>query len=287
MMDIISDPKAVQAKSKAWKLDGRVGFVPTMGCLHEGHLALVRRAKELADRVIVSIFVNPLQFGKNEDLDSYPRTLETDIEKLSALGVDLLFAPRKESLYPEGFSTNVQVGALAKYLEGASRPGHFDGMATVCLKLFEIVQADMAVFGEKDFQQLAIIRRMVTDFDLPLEIISHATVREQDGRAMSSRNCKLSESQRNSAVAIPRALFSAAENSRPDTDVGSLRTAVIASLQEAGLEIDYVEVADADILKPCEDLINLGAIQSPQLLIAARLGATRLIDNVRLLGDQA
>ncbi|MCB0418144.1 MAG: pantoate--beta-alanine ligase, partial [Bdellovibrionales bacterium] len=203
-MQILHSPEEVQKTTREW--GGTVALVPTMGALHAGHLSLVEAAQSLADRVVVSIFVNPLQFGPTEDLDKYPRTLEQDASLLGELNVDLLFAPQAAEFYPQGFSTKVSVSGLTASLCGASRPGHFEGVTTVCLKLFQVSNADFAVFGEKDFQQLRVIEQMVDDLNLPVKIIRGAIVRETDGLAMSSRNRYLTAEQRRSAGRVPEAV---------------------------------------------------------------------------------
>jgi pantoate--beta-alanine ligase len=235
--------------------EGMRGLVPTMGALHEGHAALFRAARAECDLVVASLFVNPAQFGDPSDLDAYPRDLDRDAAYAAEHGVDVLFTPRAEELYPPGFATWVEPGGAASGLEGQARPGHFRGVATVCLKLFAIVAPDLAYFGRKDAQQVAVVKQLVRDLDLPLEIRVVPTVREADGLALSSRNARLSAEDRERARAIPRALAT--------HDPERARTV----LAEAGIEPDYVAVADLD---------------GPTLAIAARVGRTRLIDNVLL-----
>ena len=263
-----------------------VALVPTMGALHEGHLTLVREARSRADNVVASIFVNPRQFGPNEDLDAYPRQLARDSDLLEAEGVALLWAPPREEVYPEGYATNVSVAGVSAGLCGADRPGHFDGVATVVLKLFNQVRPDMAFFGEKDWQQLAVIRRMARDLDLtqpePQAIHGVPIVREADGLAMSSRNAYLAPEQRAAAAALPAAMRDAiaavsagAEASRA---LGNLHDALLVGGFDS---IDYAELRDGDSLAPLEK-----PSANARLFVAARIGGTRLIDNMPLTGEQ-
>ena len=260
---------------------GEVALVPTMGALHEGHLTLVREARKQAASVVVSIFVNPTQFGPNEDLAAYPRQLAEDSRLLVAEGVDLLWAPPVEEVYPEGFATTVSVAGLGEGLCGASRPGHFDGVATVVAKLFNQVRPDVALFGEKDWQQLAVIRRMARDLDLTRpfagRILGVPTVREADGLAMSSRNRYLSPEDRARAAALPRLMRETigriADGDNVAESLGKLRHGLVA----AGFaSVDYAELADAESLQP---LPALGA-RPARIFVAARIGGTRLIDNM-------
>ncbi|TXI29479.1 MAG: pantoate--beta-alanine ligase [Aquipseudomonas alcaligenes] len=256
----------------------RIAFVPTMGNLHEGHVALVEKAGQRADFVVASIFVNPLQFGPNEDLAKYPRTLVADQEKLVAAGCQLLFHPDVEEMYPhsqEG-QTRVSVPGVSEGLCGGSRPGHFEGVATVVTKLFNMVQPDLAVFGEKDFQQLAVIRTLVRDLNMPVQIIGEPTVRAEDGLALSSRNGYLSAEQRAAAPALYRTLQQLASAIRDgNRDFAQLIEAGQASLVSAGFRPDYLEIREASSLRPAE-------ANDTQLVIlgAAFMGTTRLIDNL-------
>jgi len=257
-----------------------IAFVPTMGNLHDGHLDLVRKARQLCDVVVVSIFVNPLQFGPTEDLDSYPRTLAADKEKLFSEGVQVLFAPGVDEIYPEGMKaqTIVHVPELGDTLCGSSRPGHFDGVTTVVSKLFNIVQPDVAVFGEKDFQQLSIIRKMVKDLCLPITIVGVATTRDQDGLAKSSRNGYLSLDQRRIAPVLNQTLKSCREAIACGFDnFLQLESHARMKLLQAGFDPDYFAIRDARTLRPVTEETEEIAI-----LAAARLGSTRLIDNVKL-----
>lgn len=258
----------------------RIGFVPTMGNLHEGHLDLVRKARQLCDIVVVSIFVNPLQFGPNEDLDAYPRTLAADKEKLFSEGVQALYAPGVEDIYPEGMEkqTIVSVPELGDTLCGSSRPGHFDGVTTVVSKLFNIVQPDVAVFGEKDFQQLSIVRKMVRDLCMSIEIVGVATTRDEDGLAKSSRNGYLNREQRRIAPLLHQTLNSCREAIACGFDnFLQLESHARMKLLQAGFEPDYFAIRDARTLHSVTEETEEIAI-----LTAARLGSTRLIDNVRL-----
>lgn len=257
----------------------RVALVPTMGALHAGHIALVDAARRLADRVVVSIFVNPKQFAPNEDLDKYPRKELADSALLRQAGVDTLWLPPVEVMYPEGFATNVSVSEVSAVLDGAHRPGHFDGVATVVAKLFGQVRPDAALFGEKDWQQLAVIRRMVRDLDMDLDIHSVLTQREDDGLALSSRNVFLLPEERARAVALPRALGAAARSIAEGGDREAALAQARETLAAAGFETDYVTLADAETLgDPIPG-------QAMRLLAAARIGGTRLIDNIAV-GEQ-
>lgn len=271
-----------QAVNDAKKQGKRIGFVPTMGNLHEGHLTLIDRARQSAEFIVCSIFVNPLQFGAHEDLDAYPRTLAADAEKLASRQCDLLFTPTVAEMYPNGLAaeTKVEVPALGEHHCGASRPGHFVGVATVVAKLFNMVQADVAVFGEKDFQQLAIIRKMASDLCFPLEIIGLATSRETDGLARSSRNGYLNAEERKRAPKIYQQLLACQQALKSGQhDLAALRQNVTAQLTEAGFVMDYLNFADPKTLSLLDKV-------QPELviLIAAKLGTTRLIDNIVVTG---
>jgi pantoate--beta-alanine ligase len=263
------------------RLAGDVALVPTMGALHEGHLTLVREARRQAPGVVVSIFVNPTQFGPNEDLDAYPRQLAEDSRLLEAEGVDLLWAPPVEEVYPHGFATTVSVEGLSETLCGASRPAHFDGVATVVAKLFNQVRPDLALFGEKDWQQLAVIRRMARDLDLTRpradRILGVPTVREAGGLAMSSRNRYLSPGDRARAAALPRLMREAIARIEAGGDVSAALDALRGGLADAGFaSVDYAELADAESLQP----LSAREARPMRLFVAARIGGTRLIDNI-------
>ena len=274
-MQTVRELAGLRAALAAFRAQGeRIALVPTMGALHAGHMALVDAARRAADRVVVSIFVNPRQFAPSEDLAQYPRRELADSRMLAAAGVDLLWLPPVEAMYPEGFATNVSVSGIADVLDGAHRPGHFDGVATVVAKLFGQVGPDIAVFGEKDWQQLAVIRRMVADLDLDLEVQGVLTQRDDDGLALSSRNAYLAEEDRAKAVALPRALGAAGRAIAEGTDPEAALAQARETLTAAGFDIDYVTLADAETL-------GAPAPGRPlRLLAAARIGGTRLIDNM-------
>ena len=275
----VDDLAVLRSTIDAWRRDGlRVAFVPTMGNLHAGHHSLVKLARERADRVVVSVFVNPTQFGPNEDYGRYPRTPEADAAGLAAAGADLMWLPSVETMYPYGpqATVQVQVPHVTDGLEGAHRPGHFDGVATVVARLFNQVRPDVAVFGRKDYQQLAVIRYLVRDLAFPIEIVAGDTLREADGLAMSSRNQYLSEEERPRAAEIHRCL----QWMRQALQAGSPREAVEAEaalrLETAGFVVDYAAIRRQDLGLP-----ETGAADAPRVaLIAARLGRTRLIDNL-------
>lgn len=280
-MDQVERVAELRARVAAWRAASeRVALVPTMGNLHQGHLTLVREARARADRVVVSIFVNPLQFGPGEDLAAYPRTLEDDMRQLDAEGCDLVFTPTPEVVYPRGQvgQTRVEVPGISDILCGASRPGHFVGVATVVCKLLNMVQPDVALFGEKDFQQLMVIRRMAADLDMPVEILGVPIVREADGLAMSSRNGYLTPGERERAPALYRVLSDAADGLRSGRAVEAVEAAARERLAEAGLRPDYVSVrsaVDLSVPRPEDDRLVV--------LAAAYLGRARLIDNLQLI----
>lgn len=277
-MQTITDPQELSRWTREVRARGEsIAFVPTMGFLHEGHLSLMREARKRADHLLVSIFVNPLQFGPNEDLDRYPRDPEGDAAKCRSVGCDLLFTPTVASLYPDGFQTRVQLGPLASRLCGASREGHFEGVATVVLKLFGLVRPNVAVFGSKDYQQLQIIRRMVRDFDLDVEVVGMPIVREPDGLAMSSRNAYLSTDERSQALVLSGCLR-ALEGwvAGGEGDVANLLGRMRRLIEEQPLAtIDYVEIVDAAELSSIERLGTRPVLAA----LAVRFGGTRLIDN--------
>jgi len=280
-METVGTREELRARVAAWRAQGEcVALVPTMGNLHAGHLALVRRASELAERTVASVFVNPTQFGPSEDFAAYPRTLEADAAKLAGAGLDLLFAPPVEVVYPFGTAnlTRVSVPGLSDILCGAARPGHFDGVATVVAKLFNLVQPDLAVFGEKDYQQLLVIRRMAAELDFPVQVLGVPTVREADGLAMSSRNAYLSADERKTAPALYRTLReTAAGLSYGKRDYGNLEAEGKAKLARLGFRPDYLVIRRAaDLALPGPDDRRL------VILAAAWLGKARLIDNLPL-----
>jgi pantoate--beta-alanine ligase len=274
---LVSNLAELRQSLAALRREGRkIGFVPTMGALHEGHLSLVRASNAECDCTVVSIYVNPSQFGRGEDLDKYPRTLEADLDALAECGVPLVLAPRNEDVYPNGYATWVEVGSVAWRWEGECRPGHFRGVATIVLKLVNMVGPDVAFFGQKDYQQALVIRRMVDDLNVPVAIRVCPTVREPDGLAMSSRNAYLDAGQRQRALVLWQSLSLAAElverGERSAAAIAEKMRAVILSADDA--RIDYVALADPDTLEPVDE------IRGPTLAaLAVRVGATRLIDN--------
>ena len=280
-MQTVQAVAALRDVVRGWKRDGgRVAFVPTMGNLHAGHHALIGIARGHADHVVASVFVNPAQFGPDEDFARYPRTLDADAEGLAANGCDLLFAPTVEEMYPDGVANAVQVrvsGELTSILDGAHRPGHFDGVATVVARLFNMVQPDVAVFGQKDYQQLQVICALVRDLAFPVEIIAAATQRAADGLALSSRNQYLSASERIIAPEIQRTLLAMRDAMRAGQSLQQIEADALARLQRSGFAVDYAQIRRSDLgmaaAGQCTDLVAL---------IAARLGNTRLIDNLLL-----
>ena len=273
MQIVLNSEELTRARAQ---LEGSVAFVPTMGALHAGHMALVAEARNRADNVAASIFVNPTQFGEGEDYGRYPRREADDAAMLEQAGCDLLWMPAAADIYPDGFSTTVSVAGVSERWEGEARPGHFDGVATVVAKLLLAVRPDIALFGEKDFQQLAVIRRMVADLNIPVDIVGIPTVREPDGLALSSRNAYLSDDERGRAVALPNALQAARAAIVNGQSVGAALQQAKQSLVEAGfLKIDYFALVDAATLEPLE-----AANGDMRLIAAAVIGTTRLIDNI-------
>jgi pantoate--beta-alanine ligase len=279
-LPVVRGVRDLRLRIDAWRDAGEsVALAPTMGALHAGHLALVTRGKALADRVVASIFVNPAQFAPNEDFARYPRDEAGDAAKLLATGCDLLYAPPVEEIYPEGFSTTVSAGAIAEGLCGRFRPGHFAGVATVVTKLLQQSEVDVALFGEKDYQQLQVVRRVVRDLDIPVHIEGVPTVRDQDGLALSSRNAYLSRVDRAIAPTIYRVLSDAARRVKSGAEIGAALGDAHAELKRSGFaRIDYLEAVDAESLAPLARADRPGRI-----LVALWLGETRLIDNVALM----
>lgn len=280
-MDTVFSLEALRQQVQGWRRAGhRIALVPTMGNLHAGHISLLERARELADRTVVSIFVNPIQFGKGEDYASYPSTLDADIEKLAQAGLDVLFAPNLDELYPGGFEvdTRVTVPGLSTILCGQYRPGHFSGVATVVTKLFINVQPDLALFGEKDYQQLLVIKQLTHDLSMPVKILGMPIIREQNGLAMSSRNAYLSADERRIAPLIHQTLQAAAAKlKRQDQALIAIETAAMAELAAAGFRPEYFSIRTLDTL----GAPTLG-LRQVQILVAAWLGPARLIDNLRV-----
>ena len=274
---IIRSKAALQQMTRGWRRAGEViGVVPTMGALHQGHLSLVRAAKAGADRVIVTIFVNPKQFNDPKDLENYPRTEDEDARKLIPFEVDAIYCPDPDQIYPDGFVTTVSVGGVADELEGAFRPGHFDGVATVVTKLFTQTMADRAWFGEKDYQQLQVVTRLSADLDLGTEVVGCPTIREEDGLALSSRNLLLSDRARIKAPALNAAMERAAARIGAGEPVAQVLAEASAEVERAGFNaVEYMELRDSETLKPVE-VLNRPA----RLLAAAQLAGVRLIDNI-------
>ena len=280
-MQIISEVKEAQKLCNNWRISGEtISFVPTMGCLHAGHLSLVKKAQSIADRVVVSIFVNPLQFGDTNDFLNYPSTLDEDIKKLADIGVDFVFTPEASSFYSGGEAAiqKIEMGEITSILEGKHRPGHFSGVATVVKRLFDLIQPNSAIFGEKDFQQLIVIKQLVKAFSLDIEIIGMPTFRETDGLAMSSRNLRLSTKEREKATEIFRQLKSVKlALEKGELDFPQLEHRACENLAAAGFVPDYVSICDADTLLPAKNTVG-----SKVILAAAKLGEIRLIDNLKL-----
>jgi pantoate--beta-alanine ligase len=281
-MEIICSPGVMAAWADRVRAEGgTICLVPTMGFFHEGHLALMRKAGEIADAVVVSLFVNPMQFGVGEDLARYPRAFERDAELAAATGVAVLFAPTAEEVYPAGFRTRVSVSGLTETLCGLSRPGHFDGVTTVVAKLFHMVKPHLAIFGAKDFQQLAVIKKMVTDLNWDVGIVAHPIVREKDGLAMSSRNTYLSGAEREKALCLSRSLQLARQRvAAGESNAARLREEIHQYLTAYNdVHVDYVAIVDAETLASCDEITD-GSL----LALAVKIGRTRLIDNTLLAG---
>ncbi len=280
-MQIVSEIQQIQSICQTWRNKGEsISFVPTMGCLHEGHLSLVKKAQSLAEHVVVSIFINPLQFGDANDFLKYPSTLDEDVRKLDDIGVELVFTPEASSFYPEGESAvqQIELGEITSILEGKQRPGHFAGVATVVKRLFDLIQPNSAIFGEKDFQQLMVIKQLVEMFSLDIEIIGMPIFRETDGLAMSSRNLRLSEGERKKAPEIYRQLESVkAALDKGSTDFSELEAKACENLVAAGFVPEYVVIRETDTLLPPQNNHI-----SKVILAAAKLGEIRLIDNLRV-----
>lgn len=266
----------LRAQLAEWRKTGeRIALVPTMGALHLGHISLVELAKQMARRAVVSIFVNPIQFGPREDFHLYPRDEAGDLAKLAAAGADLVFTPEVKEMYPQGFSTRVNIGDLTEDLCGSARPNHFDGVATVVTKLLLQCAPDIAIFGEKDYQQLLVIKRLVRDLDIPVEIVGGAIVREKDGLALSSRNAYLSPAERKIAPVLYRTIAEVADDLANGRGADDAAEAARFKLEAAGFRVNYVAVRDPETLKPLH-----GPVRQARVLAAAFLGKTRLIDNV-------
>lgn len=272
-------------KKQISKPEVTVGFVPTMGFLHEGHASLMKQARNKTDIVVLSIFVNPIQFGPNEDFESYPRDEKRDLEVAEKEGVDIVFIPSVEEMYPEPTKTTIQVAGLTERLCGASRPGHFDGVTTVVAKLFNIVQPDFAFFGMKDAQQVAVLSQMVADLNMPVTIVPCPIMREDDGLALSSRNVYLSSEERSQALCLSRSLALAekASKERADITIGELRSLVIAEIEKSPIAvIDYVEILTFPGLQQVDEEHKLNDLEDVIVALAVKFGKTRLIDNHRL-----
>ena len=284
-MKVVSTAVEIQALARNYRKKGlRIGLVPTMGWFHDGHLALMKEARKNADKVIVSLFVNPIQFGPNEDLDNYPHDLNRDCKLAEEVGVDLLYAPDTKLMYPDGFSTTVHVKGLTSGLCSGDRPGHFDGVTTVVSKLFNQTLPHVAVFGKKDFQQLAVIRQLVKDLDFPIEIIGHPIVREKSGLAMSSRNNYLKAEEMDAALSLSKGIAQAKELARnkKNVSVQEIRDAVAGEiLKHPECAIDYIEVVDKTSLQSCS-VVNLESMLVLAVKISSRI---RLLDNSKILGS--
>jgi pantoate--beta-alanine ligase len=280
-IEIVRTVADLRARVAGWRAKGEtVAMVPTMGAIHEGHMSLVRQACELADHAVSSIFVNPLQFGPSEDFEAYPRGEARDAELLAEAGAELLYAPNGREMYPDGFATTVHVAGLTDGLCGASRLDHFDGVATVVAKLLLQCGPDIAIFGEKDYQQLLVIKRLVRDLNIPVEIVGGAILRESDGLAMSSRNAYLSAAERETAPLLQAAIQQAAHEMAAGLSSERALETARAALEAAGFQVDYLEARDPETLAPL-----LGTVSSGRILVAAFLGKTRLIDNVPVPPD--
>ncbi|MDP7267300.1 MAG: pantoate--beta-alanine ligase [Pirellulales bacterium] len=275
--ELVTDPATIRALTQEAREQGKtIGLVPTMGALHDGHLSLVKASTEQCDLTVVTIFINPTQFTDKNDWTEYPRDLQSDMEKLAGGEVSLVFAPTAEDIYPHGHVTSIHIGPLEKIVEGRCRPGHFSGVATVLAKLFQMIPADTAFFGRKDYQQLKVVERLVQDLNVPIKVHGCPTIRDEDGLALSSRNVFLSQEQRQQALSIPKALKLAERRiEEGETDARAIVAGMRSELSCSGaLHIDYALLADAETLKP------VTTIQGPTVaLIAVRVGSTRLIDN--------
>ncbi len=283
-MQLVQHPAEMADLAALWRNQGRkIALVPTMGSFHAGHLALMCQARQLSDQVVVSLFVNPIQFGPGEDLAAYPHDLQKDMQLAASVGIDVLYAPLAADMYPPGFQTTIRVAELGKGLCGSSRPGHFDGVCTVVMKLFQQIGPHLAIFGEKDFQQLAVIRRMACDLDLPVTIIAHPTVREKSGLAMSSRNSYLQEEDMEQALCLYRAICFARQivkASAVPLVAAEVCSKIVKNIQSTpGCDVDYVEIVDADSLESCET-VNINS----RLIMAVMVNQkVRLIDNAGLV----
>ncbi|THK41910.1 pantoate--beta-alanine ligase [Methylophaga sp. SB9B] len=278
-MQIVESILSLRGQIKTWRTAGEtIAFVPTMGNLHDGHISLVKKAQTLADKVVVSIFVNPLQFDDKQDLARYPRTLQDDVKKLMQAGCNLLFTPDADVMYPQGFEfhTFIHVPGMDDKLCGLERPGHFDGVATVVTKLFNMVQADVAVFGEKDYQQLLLIQKLVSDLNLPVKIVGAPIVREENGLAMSSRNQHLSDAQKQQAATLYASLLELKQQLMLGVEKSALLQQFHLNLTEAGFTLDYIDIRRAEDLQ----IADLAVDKELRLLAAGRLGTVRLIDNI-------